>query len=124
MPRIEPFPINVLAPEHEALIEKLNQLLGSECNDRLSMARVPLVVTAALELCNCVLENATGLAEHLRGLVCHACSRAYGCQYCVAMMGLFNRWNDTMSTGLERPPCDVGERVLSATGIAARQAWP
>ena len=84
MPRLEPLSAENLSAEHQALIEKLNELLGFECNDWLTMARVPPIMTAALDLCNTVLENSTGVGEHLRWLVCYACSRSYGCQYCVA----------------------------------------
>ncbi|NKB35615.1 MAG: carboxymuconolactone decarboxylase family protein [Gammaproteobacteria bacterium] len=84
MPRLEPLSIEVLAPEHQELIEKLNELLGFECNDWLTMARVPPIMTAALDLCNSVLESSKEVGEHLRWLVCYACSRSYGCQYCVA----------------------------------------
>ena len=84
MPRLKPLSIDVLEPEHQDLIEKLNELLGFECNDWLTMARVPPIMTAALDLCNTVLENAVDVGEHLRWLVCYACSRSYGCQYCVA----------------------------------------
>ncbi len=81
MPRLEPLPIDVLPAGHQALIQKLNELLGFECHDWLTIARVPPVMTAALKLCNSVPENATDLGELLRSLVCYACSRSAACQY-------------------------------------------
>lgn len=190
MPRLEPLSADSLSEEHQVLLGKLNELLGFECNDWLTLARVPPIMTAALDLCSAVLENSMECGEHLRWLICYACSRSYGCQYCVAhtsftavrfgvpeeklqairdfetsphysdaeraalrvavgagkcpsdvsdedftelkkyfdetqivqivslasMMGFFNRWNDVMATELERPPLDVGERVLGSTG--------
>jgi uncharacterized peroxidase-related enzyme len=84
MPRLDPLSIDLLSPEHQELIEKLNDLLGFECNDWLTLARVPPIMNAALDLCNAVLENSTDCGEHLRWLICYATSKAFGCQYCIA----------------------------------------
>lgn len=84
MSRLPPLSAASLSGEHRAMLGKLNELLGFECNDWLTLARVPPIMRAALELCNAVLENSAGCGEQLRWLICYACSRAYGCQYCVA----------------------------------------
>ena len=84
MSRLQPLSAASLSGEHRAMLQKLNELLGFECNDWLTLARVPPIMSAALELCNAVLENSVGCGEQLRWLVCYACSRSYGCQYCVA----------------------------------------
>lgn len=84
MPRLEPLSADTLAPEHQELLGKLNDLLGFECNDWLTLARVPPIMGAAMDLCGAVLENSAECGEHLRWLICYACSRSYGCQYCVA----------------------------------------
>ena len=84
MPRLQALPAASLSGEHREMLGKLNELLGFECNDWLTLARVPPIMRAALELCNAVLENSVGCGEQLRWLVCYACSRSYGCQYCVA----------------------------------------
>lgn len=84
MPRLQPLPAASLSGEHQSMLGVLNELLGFECNDWLTLARVPPIMRAALDLCNAVLENSVGCGEQLRWLVCYACSRSYGCQYCVA----------------------------------------
>ena len=84
MPRLQPLPATSLSGEHQASLGVLNELLGFECNDWLTLARVPPIMRAALDLCNAVLENSVGCGEQLRWLICYACSRSYGCQYCVA----------------------------------------
>lgn len=84
MPRLQPLPAASLSGEHQSMLGILNELLGFECNDWLTLARVPPIMRAALDLCNAVLENSVGCGEQLRWLICYACSRSYGCQYCVA----------------------------------------
>ena len=84
MSRLQPLSATSLSSEHRAILGQLNELLGFECNDWLTLARVPPIMRAALELCNAVLENSVGCGEQLRWLICYASSRAYGCQYCVA----------------------------------------
>lgn len=34
----------------------------------------------------------------------------------VGLYGFLNRWNDTMATELEAPACEIGDRVLGASG--------
>ncbi len=84
MPRLEPLLASNLSQDHQELLDKLNDLLGFECNDWLTMAYVPPIMNAAMDFCATILEHAEGCGEHLKWLVCYACSKAYGCQYCVA----------------------------------------
>ena len=172
------------------MLERLNALLGFECNDWLTLARVPPIMASAMNLCSTVIEAAADCGEHVRWLVCYAASRSFGCQYCVAhtafvaeqtgvpgeklseidrfesaavyseperaairiaigmgrcptsvndadfatlqghfneqqvvsivslaaMMGFFNRWNDTMATELETRPRQSAEKLLASMG--------
>ena len=84
MPRLKPLSPDVLNTQQRELLDRLNTLLGFECNDWLTMARVPPIMEAAMSLCGAVLTAGEDCGEDLRWLVCYAASRAYGCQYCTA----------------------------------------
>ena len=84
MPRIAPLPASVLDDSHAQLLDKLNVLLGFECNDWLTLAHVPPLMASAMSLCSSAIDAAEDCGEDLRWLVCFASSRAFGCQYCVA----------------------------------------
>ena len=190
MARLAPLPVETLSPEHRELLDQLTALLGFECNDWLTLARLPGVMAAAMMLCNSTLEAAAEAGEELRWLVCYATSHGFGCDYCIAhtafaaerfgipepklsslkdfessqvysdaeraalrvaiamgrspsavsdadfgalqehfnetqvvaivslaaMMGFFNRWNDTMATELERAPSAAAQRLLAGGG--------
>ncbi len=102
-----------LASQQGISLEKLQNIFSYEKHDSFSpIERAALrIADKASRSSNTVTDQ--DFAELKKFLDDEGCAEILGV---IALMGFYNRWNDTVATTLERPPHERAEQILKKTG--------